>query len=127
MADQNDVMKMLGDLRIEIRDLSNNVIELSTMNKNHEKVNQSNTEKIDAIESDTQFAKGSIALFKGVGIALICFGFSSAITFGTWIVTSNYNTQAKLSQIELSIAVIKSEMKQFNRDFKNEKSESGSD
>lgn len=125
MNEQSELVNICNDLKKDLKNISEKVVELTVLNKGYEKTNQSNTEKIDAIEADMQFAKGSIALFKGVGLTLIGFALSITVTFGTWIVTTYYNTQAKLSQIELSIAVINSEMKQLNRDQNNERTESG--
>ena len=125
MNEQSELVNICNDLKKDLKNISEKVVELTMLNKGYEKTNQSNTEKIDAIEADMQFAKGSIALFKGVGLTLIGFALSITVTFGTWIVTTYYNTQAKLSQIELSIAVINSEMKQLNRDQNNERTESG--
>ena len=120
MNDQTELKGLILDIQKDVKKVSEKVIELAIMTKHHETTNQDNSSKISAIESDMQFAKGSIALFKGVGLTMIGFVLSLTITFGTWIVTSYHDTQSKLAQIEQSIAVIKSELKQFNRESKND-------
>lgn len=127
MTDQTEVLGILLDLKKDLKAVSEKVIELSMMSSINESTNKQNSAKIDAIESDMQFAKGSIALFKGVGLTLIGVAFSLIVSFGAWIFNTYNSTQIKLAQIEQSIAVIRSEMKSYSKEDNHERTNTRAD
>lgn len=127
MSENTEMLGILLDLKKDLKAVSEKVIELSMMSNANESTNKQNSAKIDAIESDMQFAKGSIALFKGIGLTMMGVAFSLIVSFGTWIFSTYNTTQLKLAQIEQSIAVIRSEMKQYNKEEKHERTDTRAD
>ena len=95
---------------------SEKVIELSVINRNHENTSSSNSQKIEAIESDVNFAKGSIALVKAVGVSLCASGLVFLITFGTWVVLSLQATGLAMADIRKDISVLEITIKGLKKE-----------
>lgn len=110
-TDQDEIKTMLNDLKTDLRNVSEKVIELSVINRGHESVSLNNSAKIESIESDIHFAKGSIALFKAVGLTLIGAALVFCITFGTWVVTTHQTTQLNISAVQKDIALLERDIK----------------
>ena len=118
-SDQDEIRKALNEIKTEVKSVSEKVIELSVINRNHENTSSSNSQKIEAIESDVNFAKGSIALVKAVGVSLCASGIVFLITFGTWVVLSLQTTGLAMADIRKDISVLETvikELKKENRD-----------
>ena len=115
-SDQDEIRKALNEIKTEVKSVSEKVIELSVINRNHERTNSSNSQKIEAIESDVNFAKGSIALVKAVGVSLCASGLVFLITFGTWVVLSLQTTGLAMADIRKDISVIEITIKELKKE-----------
>ena len=115
-SDQDEIRKALNEIKTEVKSVSEKVIELSVINRNHENTSSSNSQKIEAIESDVNFAKGSIALVKAVGVSLCASGLVFLITFGTWVVLSLQATDLAMADIRKDISVLEIMIKDLKKE-----------
>ena len=115
-SDQDEIRKALNEIKTEVKSVSEKVIELSVINRNHENTSSSNSQKIEAIESDVNFAKGSIALVKAVGVSLCASGLVFLITFGTWVVLSLQATDLGMADIRKDISVLEIMIKELKKE-----------
>lgn len=115
-ADQEEIKKALNEIKTEVKCVSEKVIELSVINRNHESTSSSNSQKIESIESDVNFAKGSIALVKAVGVSLCASSLTFLIIFGTWVVTSQQATGLAIANIRKDISIIELILKDIKKD-----------
>ena len=115
-SDQDEIRKALIEIKTEVKSVSEKVIELSVINRNHENTSSSNSQKIEAIESDVNFAKGSIALVKAVGVSLCASGLVFLITFGTWVVLSLQATGLAMAEIRKDISVFEIMIKELKKE-----------
>ena len=115
-SDQDEIRKALNEIKTEVKSVSEKVIELSVINRNHENTSSSNSQKIEAIESDVNFAKGSIALVKAVGVSLCASGLVFLITFGTWVVMSQQATSLAMAEIRKDISVLEIMIKELKKE-----------
>ena len=115
-SDQDEIRKALNEIKTEVKSVSEKVIELSVINRNHENTSSSNSQKIEAIESDVNFAKGSIALVKAVGVSLCASGLVFLITFGTWVVLSLQATGLAMAEIRKDISVLEIMIKELKKE-----------
>ena len=115
-SDQDEIRKALNEIKTEVKSVSEKVIELSVINRNHENTSSSNSQKIEAIESDVNFAKGSIALVKAVGVSLCASGLVFLITFGTWVVLSLQATGLSMAEIRKDISVLEITIKELKKE-----------
>ena len=115
-SDQDEIRKALNEIKTEVKSVSEKVIELSVINRNHENTSSSNSQKIEAIESDVNFAKGSIALVKAVGVSLCASGLVFLITFGTWAVLSLQTTGLAMADIRKDISVLEITIKELKKE-----------
>ena len=119
-TDQEEIKTMLNDLKSDLRSVSEKVIELSVINRNHESTSLANSSKIENIESEIHFAKGSIALFKAVGLTLLGSAFLFIITFGTWVVMTNQTTQLSIAEVRKYVAILDHKVKEIKLGAENE-------
>ena len=115
-SDQDEIKIALNEIKTEVKSMSEKVIELSIINRNHENTSSSNSRKIESIESDLNFAKGSISLVKAVGISLCASGLVFLITFGTWVVMSLQATGLAMANIRKDISVIEMVIKEIRKE-----------
>ena len=115
-SDQDEIRKALNEIKTEVKSVSEKVIELSVINRNHENTSSSNSQKIEAIESDVNFAKGSIALVKAVGVSLCASGLVFLITFGTWVVLSLQATSLAMADVRKDISVLEIMIKELKKE-----------
>lgn len=115
-SDQDEIRKTLNEIKTEVKSVSEKVIELSVINRNHENTSSSNSQKIEAIESDVNFAKGSITLVKAVGVSLCASGLVFLITFGTWVVLSLQATGLAMANIRKDISVLEIMIKELKKE-----------
>lgn len=115
-SDHDEIRKALNEIKTEVKSVSEKVIELSVINRNHENTSSSNSQKIEAIESDVNFAKGSIALVKAVGVSLCASGLVFLITFGTWVVLSLQTTGLAMADIRKDISVLEITIKELKKE-----------
>lgn len=116
--DQDEIRIALNDIKAEVKSVSEKVIELSVINRNHESTSSSNSQKIESIESDVNFAKGSIALVKAVGVSLCASSLAFLIIFGTWVVTSQQATSLAIANIRKDISVLEMVLKEIRKEAK---------
>ena len=119
-SDQDEIKIALNEIKTEVKSVSEKVIELSVINRNHETTSSSNSLKIESIESDVNFAKGSIALVKAVGISLCASGLVFLITFGTWVVMSLQATGLAMADIRKDISVIEMVIKEIRKEARRD-------
>ena len=115
-SDQDEIKIALNEIKTEVKSMSEKVIELSIINRNHENTSLLNSRKIESIESDVNFAKGSISLVKAVGISLCASGILFLITFGTWVVMSLQTTGLAMANIRKDISVIEMVIKEIRKE-----------
>lgn len=115
-SDQDEIRKALIEIKTEVKSVSEKVIELSVINRNHENTSSSNSQKIEAVESDVNFAKGSIALVKAVGVSLCASGLVFLITFGTWVVLSLQAADLAMADIRKDISVLEIMIKELKKE-----------
>ena len=115
-SDHDEIRKALNEIKTEVKSVSEKVIELSVINRNHENTSSSNSQKIEAIESDVNFAKGSIALVKAVGVSFCASGLVFLITFGTWVVLSLQATGLAMADIRKDISVLEITIKELKKE-----------
>lgn len=115
-SDQDEIRKALNEIKAEVKSVSEKVIELSVINRNHETTSSSNSQKIESIESDVNFAKGSIALVKAVGLSLCASGLVFLITFGTWVVMSQNATNLAIADIRKDVSIIERVIKDLRKE-----------
>ena len=119
-SDQDELKTILNTIKTDVRNVTEKVIELSVINKSHENISSANSSKIEVIESEIHFAKGSIALFKAVGLTIAGSACVFCITFGTWVVTSNQNTQSNIADLRKDIALLDHDIKAIKSEIANE-------
>lgn len=119
-SDQDEIKIALNEIKTEVKSVSEKVIELSVINRNHETTSSLNSQKIESIESDVNFAKGSIALVKAVGISFCASGFVFLITFGTWVVMSLHATGLAMADIHKDISVIEMVIKEIRKEARRD-------
>jgi hypothetical protein len=115
-SDQDEIKIALNEIKTEVKSMSEKVIELSIINRNHENTSLLNSRKIESIESDVNFAKGSISLVKAVGVSLCASGILFLITFGTWVVMSLQATGLAMANIRKDISVIEMVIKEIRKE-----------
>ena len=115
-SDQDEIKIALNEIKTEVKSMSEKVIELSIINRNHENTSLLNSRKIESIESDVNFAKGSISSVKAVGISLCASGILFLITFGTWVVMSLQATGLAMANIRKDISVIEMVIKEIRKE-----------
>lgn len=116
ISNQDEIRIALNEIKAEVKSVSEKVIELSVINRNHENTSLSNRQKIESIESDVNFAKGSISLVKAVGLSLCGSGLVFLITFGTWVVMSQNATNLALADIRKDVSIIERVLKDLKKE-----------
>ncbi|MEG1232220.1 MAG: hypothetical protein RSE18_00165 [Acinetobacter sp.] len=115
-SDQDEIKIALNEIKTEVKSVSEKVIELSVINRNHESTSVANSQKIESIESDVNFAKGSIALVKAVGLSLCASVLLFSITFGTWVVTSLQATGLAIAEVRKDISILEIMIKELKKE-----------
>lgn len=115
-SDQDEIKIALSEIKADVKSVSEKVIELSVINRNHDYISASNRQKIESIESDVNFAKGSIALVRAVGISVCSAGLVFLITFGTWVVMSLQSSSLAMADIRKDISVIEMVLKEIKKE-----------
>lgn len=115
-SDQDEIKSILNDLKTDVKNVSDKVIELTVVNRTHESTSVANSQKIEAIESDVNFAKGSIALVKAVGLSLCASMLLFSITFGTWVVASLQSTNLAIADVKKDISVLEIVIKEVRKE-----------
>lgn len=118
MTEHISIKEQLDEMRVELKKMSADILELTIINKHTYKERQSNSLKLERMENDFNSAKGAITLLKGV-LSIVTV---AIISFCTWIVTSNQAIQSQLHQTSERIALsderinnIKLELEQLER------------
>lgn len=91
-TDKYSLRMQLDDINKEIKKLSNEILELTVLNKFLHEERISNTAKLDFIDNEVTTAKGAVSLIKWV---ISVFGVS-VLGFGAYIVSAGLESQQKL-------------------------------
>lgn len=97
---------ILKDMQQDIKILSEKVIEMAVMYRQHESVSASNSKRIDQLEQDSLKAKGSISALVWIGSTISGIILTSGISFCVWIVSSSMQSKHELSEIIKDVAVL---------------------
>lgn len=117
MEDKQDNYNLrikLDDINKEIKKLSNDILELTILNKflHEERIN--NTAKLERIDNDITTARGALSLIKWV---VSVFGVS-VLGLGAYIVSSSLESQQKLVNQTERITILESRIDRNINDIK---------
>lgn len=107
--------EQLEEMRTELKKMSNDILELTVMNKHIYEERQNNSIKLERIESEFNNAKGAISLLKGL---LSLLG-ASSIAFCTWIVTSNQGIQNQIHHSTERISLLEERINNLKIEIQN--------
>lgn len=117
MEDKQDNYNLrikLDDINKEIKKLSNDILELTILNKFLHEERISNTAKIERIDNDITTARGALSLIKWV---VSVFGVS-VLGLGAYIVSSGLESQQKLVNQTERITILESRIDRNINDIK---------
>jgi len=97
---------ILKDMQQDIKTLSEKVIEMTVMYRQHESISTGNSKRIDQLEQDSLKAKGSISTLVWIGSTISGIILTSGISFCVWIVSSSMQSKQELSEISKDVAVL---------------------
>lgn len=103
-TDKYSLRMQLDDINKEIKKLSNEILELTVLNKFLHEERISNTAKLDFIDNEVTTAKGAVSLIKWV---ISVFGVS-VLGFGAYIVSAGLESQQKLINQAEKITILES-------------------
>lgn len=107
MEDKQDNYSLrtrLDDINKEIKKLSNEILELTILNKFLHEERISNAAKLDRIDNEVTTARGAVSLIKWV---VSVFGVS-VLGFGAYIVSNGLESQQKLVNQAEKITILES-------------------
>lgn len=117
MEDKQDNYNLrikLDDINKEIKKLSNDILELTILNKFLHEERISNTAKIERIDNDITTARGALSLIKWV---VSVFGVS-VLGLGAYIVSSSLESQQKLVNQTEKVTILESRVDRNINDIK---------
>lgn len=97
---------ILKEMQQDVKTLSEKVIEMTVMYRQHENTNVNNSKRIDQLEQDSLKAKGSISALVWIGSTISGVILTSGISFCVWIVSSSMQSKQELSEISKDVAVL---------------------
>lgn len=103
-TDKYNLRVQLDDINKEIKKLSNDILELTVLNKFLHEERISNTAKIDFIDNEVTTAKGVVSLIKWV---ISVFGVS-VLGFGAYIISAGLESQQKLIKQAEKMTILES-------------------
>lgn len=103
-TDKYSLKAQLSDINKEIKKLSNDILELTVLNKFLHEERISNTAKIDRIDNEVTTAKGAVSFIKWV---ISVFGVS-VLGFGAYVVSTGLESQQKLINQAERITILES-------------------
>lgn len=116
MADQETyglrLEKKIDSLHIQMQDMNNAIIRLSERNESHQSAASINRRDIDTLQTDMNLAKGGLNFAKLIGSTALL----SVIGFGSWVVTTQSNTQLRIAESNQKIAILESKLIRLDTD-----------
>lgn len=103
-TDKYSLKAQLNDINKEIKKLSNDILELTVLNKFLHEERISNAAKIDRIDNEITTAKGAVSFIKWV---ISVFGVS-VLGFGAYVVSTGLESQQKLINQAERITILES-------------------
>lgn len=103
-TDKYSLKAQLDDINKEIKKLSNDILELTVLNKFLHEERISNAAKIDRIDNEITTAKGAVSFIKWV---ISVFGVS-VLGFGAYVVSTGLESQQKLINQAERITILES-------------------
>ena len=97
---------ILKDMQQDIKTLSEKVIEMTVMYRQHENISSNNSKRIEQLEQDSLKAKGSIGTLIWIGSTVAGIILTSGLSFCVWIVSSSIQSKQELSEISKDVAVL---------------------
>lgn len=109
----------LDVISTDVKQLSREVLVLATINDSQKQAAETNSKKLEVVESDVQVAKGAISFMRWfvsiVGGVLA----TSFVSFGVWIVSTNTATQQRISDSNQRVAVMETQVSRIDADVKS--------
>lgn len=109
----------LDVISTDVKQLSREVLVLATINDSQKQAAETNSKKLEVVESDVQVAKGAISFMRWfvsiVGGVLA----TSFVSFGVWIVSTNTATQQRISDSNQRVAVMETQVARIDADVKS--------
>lgn len=112
-TDKFSLRVQLDDINKEIKKLSNDILELTVLNKFLHEERISNSAKIDFIDSEVTTAKGVVSLIKWI---ISVFGVS-VLGFGAYIISAGLESQQKLIKQAEKITILESRINRNTDDI----------
>lgn len=109
----------LDAISTDVKQLSREVLVLTTINDSQKQAAETNSKKLEVVESDVQVAKGAISFmrwFVGIVGGLLT---TSFVSFGVWIVSTNTATQQRISDSNQRVAVMETQVARIDTDVKS--------
>lgn len=103
-TDKYSLKAQLNDINKEIKKLSNDILELTVLNKFLHEERISNAAKIDRIDNEITTAKGAVSFIKWV---ISVFGVS-VLGFGAYVVSTGLESQQKLINQAERVTILES-------------------
>ena len=113
-TDRYSLRVKLDDINKEIKKLSNEILELTVLNKFLHEERISNSAKIERIDNEITTAKGALSLIKWV---VSVFGVS-VLGFGAYIVSIGLESQQKLINQAERLTILESRVERDIHDIK---------
>ena len=113
-TDKYSLRVKLDDINKEIKKLSNEILELTVLNKFLHEERISNSAKIERIDNEITTAKGALSLIKWV---VSVFGVS-VLGFGAYIVSIGLESQQKLINQAERLTILESRVERDIHDIK---------
>ena len=112
-TDKYSLRVKLDDINKEIKKLSNEILELTVLNKFLHEERISNSAKIDRIDNEITTAKGALSLIKWV---VSVFGVS-VLGFGAYIISIGLESQQKLINQAERLTILESRVERDIHDI----------
>lgn len=109
----------LDAISTDVKQLSREVLVLTTINDSQKQAAETNSKKLEVVESDVQVAKGAISFVRWFVSIVGGLLTTSFVSFGVWIVSTNTATQQRISDSNQRVAVMETQLARIDADVKS--------
>lgn len=109
----------LDAISTDVKQLSREVLVLTTINDSQKQAAETNSKKLEVVESDVQVAKGAISFMRWFVSIVGGLLTTSFVSFGVWIVSTNTATQQRISDSNQRVAVMETQVARIDTDVKS--------
>lgn len=109
----------LDAISTDVKQLSREVLVLTTINDSQKQAAETNSKKLEVVESDVQVAKGAISFMRWFVSIVGGLLATSFVSFGVWIVSTNTATQQRISDSNQRVAVMETQLARIDADVKS--------